>query len=506
LWNEAPISRITVAEELSDHVVFDGLSLEAVAEIESHPTRYPGVHLRHLSRRIYPQGDLAAHAIGYLGRATAEEITAARQGESRNGDKPADDLIGRSGVERQYERLLRGQEGVSTDKLDAHGQLVESMIVRQPVPGQDVILSLDPALQRSAQSILDQAVARRLPSGDEQSDRASGGAILVLDVHDGAILAAASAPRYDPNGFAEGNRRAVNRWLDDPARPLLDRTIQMALPPGSVFKIISAAALLAAGVDPRLPVDCQGYLHQPDALRCAVFRRYGIGHGPVTLADALARSSNVYFFHHAEQSRAAPLVEWARRFELGRATGIDLPSEATGSLFSGSTSQIDPRLMAIGQGPLTATPVQVARIMAAIAGGGNLVTPHIAVLRDPQQHQVEALSAGMLDAIRKGLAQAVSDPEGTAHATVQSDQVAIAGKTGTAQAGGNQADHAWFAGYAPADHPNVAFVVVLEHAGNADLAAGPAARRLVERMSELDYFTVPDSRAAGGFTQRVMIK
>jgi penicillin-binding protein 2 len=493
-WDELPASPTTVAEEQSDHVVFEELSLEAVTEIESHPDRYPGVRVRHQSRRIYPESDLAAHAVGYLARSASE-----------------DGHTGRAGVERQYDELLRGQPGVSAEQIDSRGNSITSAIRREPVPGNNLLLTLDPALQLTAQSLLDQAVAHRLPSGNDNLDRASGGAILALDVHTGEILAAASAPRYDPNGFTSGDRGLVEHWLNDPAGPLLDRTIQMALPPGSVFKIVSAAALSAAGVDPRAPVDCQGYLHQPDSLRCAIFRRYGIGHGPVTLADALARSCNVYFFHHAEQLGGAPLVDWARRFELGRPAGIDLPGESGGTIRFSETSKSDGRLLAIGQGPITTTPLQIVRLMAAIANGGILITPHIARLSESNAlkssysppKRIAGLTWDILTPIRKGLSQAVTDPQGTAHATVQSAQVSIAGKTGTAETGDNQPEHAWFAGYAPADEPWVAFVVVLEHAGNADTSAGPVARQMVERMNDLGYFKVT-SHSALTFVKRAL--
>src|SRR5262249_35233360 len=159
-----------------------------------------------------------------------------------------------------------------------------------------------------------------------------------------------------------------------------------------------------------------------------------IGHGPVTLADALARSCNVYFFHHAEETGLGPLLDWAKRFELGRATGVDLPSEALGSLAARNSLETDPRLMAIGQGPLTATPIQIARLMAAIANGGDLVPPHVAracgsdasasimseAIGVHSPRPIAGLTAEMLAAIRKGLVQAVTDPQGTAHATVQS--------------------------------------------------------------------------------------
>ncbi len=253
--------------------------------------------------------------------------------------------------------------------------------MRQPTPGRDIVLTIDPALQRAAQTLLDQALARRLPSGNPSLDQSCGGAVLVIDVHTGAVLAAASGPRFDPNAFIGGNSAEVQSLLSDSARPLLDRTDQMALPPGSVFKIISACAILAGGIDPAAPVDCQGYLHQPEALRCAVFRKYGVGHGAVTLAEAMARSCNVYFFHYAEQLGSAPLMAWAQRLGLGATSGIDLPGEAAGALPVVNTTNprlTDPRPLAIGQGAITATPLQIVRMLAAIANDGQLVTPHIA--------------------------------------------------------------------------------------------------------------------------------
>ena len=368
--------------------------------------------------------------------------------------------------------------------------------------------------------MLDQAIAHRLPSASAQLDASCGGAIIVIDCRSGGILASASWPRYNPGVFAEGDTAQIQQLLSNPARPLFDRAIQMALPPGSVFKIVSACALLDHGVDPRSPVDCEGYLHQPDALRCAIFKQYGIGHGPVTLADALARSCNVYFFHHAEQLGSQPLLDWAQRLGLGAQTKVDLPSETAGSLpklqsagaddshdQSADHPQLDPRPLAIGQGALAATPLQMLRVVAAIANGGFLVTPHTAettidVSRAtplggqankipvdfPAPRPIPGLTPEMISAIRKGLRQTVADQQGTAHATVELASVAIAGKTGTAQTGGGQPDNSWFVGYAPADDPQIAFVITLEHAGDAATAAGPVAKLLIEHMNQLGYF------------------
>jgi penicillin-binding protein 2 len=235
------------------------------------------------------------------------------------------------------------------------------------------------------------------------------------------------------------------------------------------------------------------------------------------LGDALAQSCNVYFFHAADQMGPAPLVNWATRFGFGRPAGIDLPGESAGRVPTPATIRDleghawragDTQALAIGQGSLMVTPLQVARLMAAVANGGSLVTPHVVSdlglvqLADGQSgsdeseetistqppQPIKGLQPSTLRIIQEGLRRVVADPAGTAYATVRLKSVSIAGKTGTAETGGGRADHAWFAGYAPADSPKVAFVVVLQHAGSGTAAAGPVAKRLVLRMQQLGYF------------------
>ncbi|MHB1037039.1 MAG: peptidoglycan D,D-transpeptidase FtsI family protein [Pirellulales bacterium] len=483
--DEAPPERITVAEELEYHTLAEDVPPEAAAAIKTHPDQFPGVRIEARTRRAYPAGSLAAHTLGHLG----------------NG-------VGLAGIERQCEAALRGRPGVAIERLDRRGRAVSSREDRAPAAGQDVALTLDPALQKTAESLLDEALARRL-QGAKPAANADGGAIVVLDVTTGEILAAASAPRFEPGWFSLGQNEALGRVLKDPSHPLFDRVVQMAIPPGSVFKMVSAAALIENSVvDPEAPFHCQGYLHQPDRQRCALFRRRGVGHGEVTLADALAQSCNVYFFHFVEQLGAGPLTDWAGRFGFGRRTGIDLPGEAAGAL---STPADPERLknrkkpngdapnLAIGQGRLTATPLQVVVMMAAVANGGRLVTPHVvgrvgsagradASFSYAPPRPISELHPSTLEVIRRGLERGVADPSGTAHGTVHLESVSIAGKTGTAETGGGQADHAWFAGYVPAQKPKVAVVVALEHAGDGSEAAGPVVKRLVRRMEQLGYF------------------
>ena len=492
---------IHVAEEYDYHVIIDDLPLETVATIEGHPNDYPGVRLVAQQRRTYPHGGQFAHVLGYLGAVEPEELDV----------DPAyhpEAWVGRSGLERTYEKALRGTPGLAVEQTDRSGRILATELRRKPAVGRDLLLTVDVTLQQAAQSLLEQALQRRrqrLPDA-----RPAGGAIVVLNARTGAILAAASAPTFDPNVFGGSNPSDVERLLEDPANPLFNRTVQMAIPPGSVFKVATSVALLHEGsVRPGEPMHCQGYLRTPDRLRCAIFRKHGVGHGEVTLSDALCESCNVYFLHHAGRLGWTPIADWAWRLGFGHLTGIDLPQEASGHLplprpMSEDGIDRHAELPSIGQGNLTATPIQIARMMAAIANGGKLVTPHVVrgyglpladddtstveistetgTVTPTPPEQIEGLSPAVLTAIRAALLRTVTDPAGTAYDGDVQSTVSWAGKTGTAETGIDRQEHAWFAGYAPADKPRVAFVVVLEHAGNASETAVPVAKRLVNAI------------------------
>ena len=501
---------ITVAEELDFHVMAEDLPLAVVAELERRE-QYSGITIVSRSRRDYAHGSLAAHVLGHLGPVEPEEM------EGQNAYH-GDDFVGRTGVERQYEAILRGRRGVAVELTDRGGQVVSSHHAREPSVGRDLVLTIDTQLQRSAETLLDAALAsREVRTGRTHP---AGGAVVVMDVHTGAIRAAASAPRFDPKVFVAGGAAERAAVLDAPDHPLFDRASRMAIPPGSVFKTVSAVALLEShAVDPEEPFFCRGYLQEPNQLRCAIYRRTGAGHGNVALADALCVSCNVYFFHHGGRMGAEPLVDWAGEFGFGRPTGIDLPGEAAGNV---PQTEGDVRQLAIGQGTLTATPLQIVRMMAAVANGGKLVTPHVVgrlglrleaglsgsaastgsvgsvgsvgnelptpseEIDIPPPRPIPGLRPDTLAAVRRGLRRVVADPAGTAYGTLHLESVAVAGKTGTAQTGADRADHAWFAGYVPADHPKLALVVVLEHSGDGATAAAPVARRLVMRMQQLE--------------------
>ena len=486
----APVP-LVIAEQVGFHRIVDDVPPELAGELEKNAKNYPGVKIVEITRRDYPLGPAAANWLGYVGSDAMGQ-----------GDTP----IGLTGIEGRAESMLHGEPGCEIQYTDHGGKLLSTVRQREPVAGRDVVLTIDAQLQLLAEQALDHALRRRDNQATIATEPAPGGAIVVMDVHSGEILAAASAPRFDPNLFTAGDPR-VEAILNDPRQPLFDRVAKMALAPGSVFKSVTALALVESKViDPQAVFRCQGYLADPDRLRCQIFRQHGIGHGDVTLADALAQSCNVYFFHHATELGAARLLDWASRFGFGQPTGIEIVDEVAGHLpTSTQLRQLSQaQMFAVGQGPFTATPLEIVRVYAAIANGGYLITPRVTIDAPIDRAEqlgpsetlppmsdaarIAGLTPAALDAVRAGLQRVVDDPNGTGYATVRLPSLAIAGKTGTAETGGNQQDHAWFAGYAPADAPRYAFVVVLEHAGSGAMAAGTVAKSLVQRMQQLSYF------------------
>ena len=514
-----------IAEEEGYHTIVIDVDADIKAEVEAHPERYPGVKIAVQRRRTYPQGELAAHLIGSRTPLTPEEETVRREKHPHGDplDYRAGDRIGRSGLELQYDSHLHGVRGERLLVKNRRGEIVSSEIVREPQHGRDLVLTLDADVQRKAEGLLDHALETVTLAGatdDElhqgkvsEATCPQGGCLVAIDVHTGAILAAAAAPRYDLNLLVTPNQGRWRDLLADPRKPLFPRATQMALAPGSVFKIISAVAAVESGkVQADVPIYCQGYLDRPDQHRCLTYRHYKLGHGETRLADALCRSCNVYFFTVGRRMGPQMLVDWASRFGIGQPTGIDLPSEVTGRLPSPAETKEGQRRrwnpgdtlgLTIGQSELLVTPIQMVRAMAAVANEGQLVTPHLAgeggparlddshsfrpVFSHPEPEPIAGLHRETLEAVREGLTMVVHDPRGTAYKTVRLKEITIAGKTGTAETNG--ADHAWFAGYVPAERPRIAFVVVLEHGGSGGKSAGPVARQFVNSLLELGLVT-----------------
>lgn len=509
---------VTVREELDYHVIVHDVSPEVVRLIESEPEKFSGVKIVETSRRTYPLGSVAAHVLGYLGVRETGNV-----------------LVGKAGFEQVFDESLQGQPGEQLETSDQSGRVLSVETLREPQDGKTLRLTIDSRLQQATEELLDRALIRRSYTGAQPEH--VGGAAVVMDAQTGEILAAASAPRFDPNWFlpeTENRSEKIEQAMTGPSKAMFNRVTQMALPPGSVFKVITAVAALESGVvDPSTVYRCRGFMETEDAYRCQVYQRHQEGHGPIRLTDALAQSCNTYFFNVADQLGAEPILAWAVRFGLGQKTRIELLGESSGELPPLVSTQIDdssknrpinPRFVAIGQERLRTTPLQIARMTGVIASQGRLLHPHLVknaqdfpptgenLYKRPTADSDESTASGepipqlhpeTITVIRRGLEATVTSPQGTAydmHTDSEpnpeeernsngddpaTDPIPIAGKTGTAQSGGNSSDHAWFAAYAPADTPHYVVVVALEHAGNASESAVPVARRIFAKMRQL---------------------
>lgn len=458
----------------------DDLSLRDVSRFAVHQLEHPEFEVQVEEHRLYRYAHQTAHLLGYLGEVSEEEL--AREGA---GYRPGE-LVGRKGLERIYEGVLRGIQGEQVVVVDSRGRVIEEY-ARQPArPGEDLHLELDLRLQQEASRLLEGKV----------------GAIVALDPADGAIRAMASSPSFDPNLFAHGiSSRDWRRLVENPDSPLQNRAAQNTYPPGSVFKLAMAAAALQSGVlDPSETVYCRGYSVIYDhRYRC--WKRSG--HGRVDLEAAIAESCNVYFHQLGKRLEIDEIARFARRLGLGITTGVDLAGERSGLVpdsawsherrgtpwYPGETISV-----ATGQGPLQVTPLQIAVLAAAFANGGKKVHPHLAAgMPIPEPRDLE-IAPDVLDAVRRGMWAVVNDRAGSGRTARLDDprlrEIEIAGKTGTAQVVTQETwtkneelppelrDHAWFASFAPYDDPELVVVVFVEHGGGGSTAAAPLARAL----------------------------
>jgi penicillin-binding protein 2 len=522
-------TRIVVKEEESWHTILENVPVNVAAQISEHPEIFPGVRVVTSTQRTYPANDLAVHLVGARTKLTSEEHEESDAGSSPKAGSPAFVRVGRFGVEKSYNSRLTGIPGVRQIVRDRRQRIVSSEVTRKPVSGRDTVLTMDVELQTLAEQLLAESLGdaeRRLLltktetalgsseetllAPPEPEHIPTGGCVVVMEVDTGRIVAAASAPDFDLALFTEGTEAQWQAVNSDARRPFVSRFSGMALPPGSTFKIVTAIAGLQSGaLASKSPFICQGFLNNPNEHRCLIFRLHGTGHGSVNLRTAMAQSCNVYFFDAARRMGIDSLTQWTEQLEFGKRTGIDLPFEKSGTVPSaggGSTASTseaarrrferDALGLAIGQSRLTVTPIQMARLLAFVANGGWLVTPHVVsdegTARQASEiddspflqsrHRIPGVTKETLAAVREGLMAAVEEPIGTGFKTVRLPGVKIAGKTGTAETAPGKPDHAWFTGYAPAEDPRYVLVVALEHGGSGSKAAGPIVRELVRSL------------------------
>ena len=464
----APFAPVVVARDVDRELAF---------AIEERRWESPGVVVLPVPKRTYPLGVAEGAVIGYLGLVDPQQLKLLKPyGYTMR------DWVGKSGLEQLYDAVLRGVDWGVQVEVDHRGRMVRQLGLKAPVQGKDITVTLDAGLQQHCQQLL---VGRR-------------GAVLVMALDSGALLAAVSSPGFDPGAFVDPDRDdEVEAYLSDEDRPLFNRAVAAAVPPGSVFKIVTAYAGLASRRgSPNTTYVCPGSFRLGRAtLHCW----YEGGHGPQTVVEALTHSCNVFFWQWGLRAGPEAIAEHAPRFGFGRLSRIDLPGEVAGFVpdpawkrerrrepwYRGETANL-----AIGQGALLVTPVQVLRMIASAATDGRAPQPHLLrtiagqVVGPPPAPAME-LDRAALKVIRRGLEAVVDSATGTGR-LARVETMLAAGKTGTAQTG-TTATHAWFCGYAPARQPRYALVVFVERGGKGgDVAAGIAGR-ILEALAQLDH-------------------
>jgi len=439
-------------------------------------------------RRFYPEGLLAAHVFGYVGEVTDEEL--AKSGELEQGD-----ILGRTGIEREYDTYLRGTDGIRIIGISVEGTQVGEVSTlmnedeierlggaRSPVPGAEIKLTIDLNVQRAAEAAF-------------QCER---GALVAMDPRSGDILAAVSRPTYDPNMFIEGvSDEQWKQLFEDPAQAMFNRIVQAQYPPGSVFKLVTAYEALTTG-----KIDEHAFQHP-----CFGGLQFGNryfkcwqkkGHGSLQLGMAIIQSCDVYFYQLGEKLSVDEFALGGRLFGLGMKSGVDLPSEESGVL--PDQGYLDRRFgkrkwsrglllnYSIGQGEILTTPMQLCALAARFANGGKDIRPHVVreivdadgtvvFAADESAPPIPGIDQRALGIVRDAMQGVVSNEWGTGKAAALPG-IAVAGKTGTAQnPRGN--DHALFVAYAPADNPTICIAIVMENAGHGGSMAAPIARQVM---------------------------
>lgn len=491
-----------VVTEAGRHAFYKPITLkknitrDQVAVVEAHKFDLPGVHIEIEPTRHYIYEKMAAHLLGYLGQVNSKELSSGKFKHVRAGDS-----IGRYGIEKSFQPFLQGKRGGHQVEVDANGRTIKILKTVQPVAGLDLHLTLDLDLQLKAEQLL----------ADKH------GAVVAMDPSNGDILVMASNPSFDQNDFIGGiSSKKWNALMQDPGKPMNNKAIQAEYPPASTYKIVTAfAGLMEKQIDQNSKVFCPGHLKYGNRVyRC--WNRHG--HGEVNLIDSIAQSCDVFFYHYGDKIGVDALAKYAFKCGLGKKTGIRLENEKKGLIptsqwkmkrFNEPWQGGETLSISIGQGYNLVTPLQMCVLISAVANGGTLYRPRIVTSIQESSGQIKEkinpqvtgqlpVSKEALSMVKKGLYEVVQSSLGTARRIAHKD-IHIAGKTGTAQVFSIKSgekiesedleyhlrDHAWFVAYAPAEKPEIAISVIIEHGEHGSSAAAPIAGELIKYFVQI---------------------
>jgi penicillin-binding protein 2 len=459
--------------------ILDDCKTNKIIEIEERKDELKGVVLEVKPRRDYIYHDFAAHSLGYVGEIDKEELQQFGNPKFQGGD-----IIGKAGLEKYYDDILRGEKGGKEVEVDALGQEIAILLYQKPVPGEDLVLTIDKDLQLYGENLL----------------FGKKGSIIVSNSNSGEILALVNRPSFNPNIFANGiSSSNWKRLSSDADYPLTNRSVQGVYPPGSIFKVVTAIAALEEGItDRKRKIYCSGSLE----LAGQVFTCWKeTGHGSLSIVDAIAHSCNIYFYTLGKDLGIERFDKYMQKLGLGEKTGIDLPAEAVGIIPSAQWKEREVKEiwfpgdtinLSIGQGYLLLTPLRVHNLITTIATEGEIYNLHLVkkiisvdgkTVKEikPEIYKKVDFSPDTFKIVKEGLRQTILKGTGW-RANIK--ELAVAGKTGTAQNPQGET-HAWFIGFAPYENPEVCITVFIENGGEGGEAAAPIARAMLEK-----YFNI----------------
>lgn len=517
-------------------LIAEDVNQEVVAQISERNSEFPGISIEQKAVRTYNAGTLASHVIGYTGKINQNEYN------EKKDEYDSDDIIGKTGIEYLFEKYLKGKDGEKQVDMSVDGTTTGEYIAKEATSGSDVVLTIDSNLQQVAESALENCINKIRSGGFSETYDAQGGAAVVMNVNTGEVLATASYPNYNPEWFVGGiSTEKWNELRDNPAHPLLNKNIQSAYAPGSIFKMVTAIAGLETGaITTKEKINDTGVYKKYNAeWKCWYYTSYHRGHGYQNVTQALQHSCNYFFYEVGDRIQIDTLAKYALHFGLGKKTGIELPSESAGVVASPETKAKlkngeiwypgETLSASIGQSYNNFTPMQIAKYISTIANGGNIKRSTIikTILNSKgeeipreeiEQYINEKLGIDTSDdgininpeninIAKEGMRMATSEAGGTAYNIFKNFNVEVAGKTGSAEAGkdsnGRDKVNAWFVCFAPFENPEVAVVVMIENGGHGNYAAEVARDVLVQYFGKNEAAQVNESVTAIPYTEEI---
>ena len=477
--------------------ISDSISRTSAVQLQERSEELTGVNIVTEPIRKYHIGNMASHIIGYMGRISESDKKELEE-KGDNYNYKNNDKVGKTGIEKVFEEYLRGEDGIKQIDMSVDGMITGEYTAQEAIGGSDIVLTIDSNLQKITENALANNIKKIRDGGFSQGYEAKGGAVVVTNVNTGEILAMASYPDYEPGLFYDGiSQQKYDEYVNNPLKPLLNRTIQSPYAPGSTFKMVTAIAALETGVTtPTERINDNGPYPAAHKPACWYYNEYGRGHGYLNVSGAIEKSCNYFFYEVSNRMGIDNLAMYANYFGLGRKTGIELYNEKAGKLANRKITEDkneswtvgDTLVAAIGQGYNNFTPVQMAKYISMVANGGHKIDLKVvkSIMNSDGTHVPETairefvnkklglendnlqefeIKSETIKAVLEGMKSVTTDEGGTAYSVFSDFNIIVGGKTGSAETTTGDVN-AWFVGFAPFDNPEIAVVVIVENGGH----------------------------------------